>query len=187
MLVSRGDFLKATGAGSAVVIAKMLGFGDELATTTKVVEKATATTKMYPGDVPPYFFQLVDKIKVMGDDITKKASTQDRQVVKKYKDYEMTEDISTGEIVITKRNEGVFYDQDGIISEEYMVYKPGMADETTGKSPIKDEYDEYTVRPDSEGKLKDSEDGLDSIEEIIDEVRQGSNLEYRDVEGNLID
>ena len=39
--LTRRDFLKATGAGSAVVIAKMLGFGDELATTTKVVEKAT--------------------------------------------------------------------------------------------------------------------------------------------------
>ena len=64
----------------------------------------------------------------MGDDITERAATQDRQVVKKYKDYEMTEDAATGEIVITKRNEGVFYDQDGILSEEYIVYKPGIAD-----------------------------------------------------------
>ena len=116
----------------------------------------------------------------------KKAATQEREIVKSYKDYEMTENLGTGEIVIRKRNEGVFYDQDGIISDEYMVYKPGRADETTGKSPVKDEYDEYTVRPDNEGKLKDSEDGLDSVEEIIDEVRQGSNLEYRDLEGNLI-
>ena len=68
-----------------------------------------------------------------------------------------------------------------------MVYRPGMADETTGKSPVKDEYDEYTVRPDGDGKLADSEDGLDSVEEIIDEIREGSNLEYRDLEGNLID
>ena len=67
-----------------------------------------------------------------------------------------------------------------------MVYKPGRADETTGKSPVQDEYDEITIRPDNEGKLKDSEDGLDNLEEIIDEIRQGSNLEYRDLEGNLI-
>ena len=39
-----------------------------------------------------------------------------------------------------------------------------------------DEYDEYTVRPDSEGKLKDSEDGLDSIEEILEEVGDPDSL-----------
>ena len=63
--LTRRDFLKATGAGSAIVIAKMLGFGDELATTTKVVEKATkeaATT----GGAPPYFLNLVKKIKTYG-------------------------------------------------------------------------------------------------------------------------
>ena len=81
----------------------------------------------------------------------------------------MTEDLATGEIVIRKRNEGVFYDQDGIISDEYMTYKPGIADETTKTRPI-DEYDEYTVRPDSDGKLTDSEDGLDSIDEILEEA-----------------
>ena len=37
----------------------------------------------------------------------------------------MTEDSATGEIEILKRNEGCFYDQDGILSEEYIVYKPG--------------------------------------------------------------
>ena len=38
--LTRRDFLKATGTGGAVILAKMLGFGDELATTTKVAEKA---------------------------------------------------------------------------------------------------------------------------------------------------
>jgi hypothetical protein len=33
-----------------------------------------------------------------------------------------------------------------------------------------DEYDEYTIRPDSDGKLTDAEDGLDSIDEILQEV-----------------
>jgi hypothetical protein len=172
--LTRRDFLKATGAGGAIVLAKMLGFGDELATTTKVAEKVAKDTAggTYP---PPYFFKLVEKIRFMGDDITERAATQDRQVVKKYKDYEMTEDAATGEIVITKRNEGVFYDQDGILSEEYIVYKPGIADETTKSTPPP-EYEEFTVRPDSEGKLKDSEDGLDSIEEILEEVGDPDSL-----------
>jgi hypothetical protein len=172
--LTRRDFLKATGASGAVILAKMLGFGDELATTTKVAEKVAKDTVggTYP---PPYFFKLVDKIKFMGDDITERAATQDRQVVKKYKDYEMTEDSATGEIVITKRNEGVFYDQDGILSEEYIVYKPGIADETTKSTPPP-EYEEFTVRPDSDGKLKDSEGGLDSIEEILEEVGDPDSL-----------
>ena len=172
--LTRRDFLKATGAGGAVILAKMLGFGDELATTTKVAEKVAKDTVggTYP---PPYFFKLVEKIRFMGDDITEKAATQDRQVVKRYKDYEMSEDAATGEITILKRNEGSFYDQDGILSEEYIVYKPGIADETTKSTPPP-EYEEFTVRPDSEGKLKDSEDGLDSIEEILEEVGDPDSL-----------
>ena len=63
--LTRRDFLKATGAGGAVILAKMLGFGDELATTTKVVEKATKETAT-TGGVPPYFLNLVKKIKTMG-------------------------------------------------------------------------------------------------------------------------
>jgi len=172
--LTRRDFLKATGAGGAVILAKMLGFGDELATTTKVAEKVAKDTVggTYP---PPYFFKLVDKIKFMGDDVTEKAATKDREVVKRYKEYEMSEDVATGEITIVKRNEGSFYDQDGILSEEYIIYKPGMADETTKGTPPP-EYEEFTVRPDSEGKLKDSEDGLDSLEEILEEVGDPDSL-----------
>ena len=92
-----------------------------------------------------------------------------KEVVKKYKGFEMSEDVTTGDIVIKKRNEGVFYDQDGIISDEYIVYKPGQADEVTKMKTV-DEYDEYTIRPDSDGKLTDAEDGLDSIDEILQEV-----------------
>jgi len=172
--LTRRDFLKATGAGGAVILAKMLGFGDELATTTKVAEKVAKDTVggTYP---PPYFFKLVDKIKFMGDDVTEKVAVQEREIVTRYKDYEMSEDLSTGEIVIKKRNEGSFYDQDGILSEEYIVYKPGQADETTKMRTV-DEYDEYTVRPDADGKLKDSEDGLDSIDEILEEVGDPDSL-----------
>ena len=88
--LTRRDFLKATGAGGAIVIAKMLGFGDELATTTKVAEKAikeTATT----GGVPPYFLNLVKKIKTMGDET---MATKDKATAYRYDDYYMEEDFA---------------------------------------------------------------------------------------------
>jgi hypothetical protein len=182
----RRGFMKAagaTGAGIAALKTGLLGFGEKAA---PVVEKAVETVKETAQGVPPYFYRLVEKIKFMGDDITEKAATQDRQVVKKYKDYEMTEDVATGEIVIKKRNEGSFYDQDGIISDEYIVYKPGQADEMTkGKRPP-DEYEEYTVRPDAEGKLRETEGGLDSIDEILEEVGDLDAMTLKKAEGGRI-
>ena len=89
-----------------------------------------------------------------------------------------------GDIVIKKRNEGSFYDQDGIISDEYMTYKPGIADETTKTRPM-DEYDEYTVRPDNDGKLTDSEDGLDSIDEILEEVGDPDSMTLKKASGGI--
>ena len=49
--ISRRDFLKVAGAGGAVAIAKLLGIGDDLATVTKVAEKAVPKGPI----VPPYF------------------------------------------------------------------------------------------------------------------------------------
>ena len=166
----RRAFLKlmaTIGGGVAAAKTGILGLteGAGKKAITETVKQSAGGN--YP---PPYFFKLVEKIKFMGDDVTEKAATQEREIVKRYKDYEMTEDIGTGNIVIKKRNEGSFYDQDGIISDEYIVYKPGQADELTkGKKPPS-EYEEFTVKPDGEGKLKDSEDGLDSIDEILEEV-----------------
>ena len=169
----------ATAAAKSGILT--LGEGGAKKAITETVKQSAGS-----GTPPPYFFKLVEKIKMMGDDITEKAATQEREIVKRYKDYEMTEDIGTGNIVIKKRNEGVFYDQDGIISDEYIVYKPGQADELTkGKKPPP-EYDEYTVRPDSDGKLKDSEDGLDSIDEILEEVGDTTAMTIKKADGGRI-
>jgi len=175
--------LKAMGAGTLGVGAAKsgifsLGKGAGKEAAKEVVKKSAGN---YP---PPYFFKLAEKIKFMGDDVTEKAATKDREIVTKYKDYEMSEDVATGEIVIKKRTEGSFYDQDGIISDEYIIYKPGMADETTkGKPPP--EYEEFTVRPDGEGKLRDSEDGLDSIDEILEEVGDPDSLTIKKASGGI--
>ena len=181
----RRDFLKllaTLGGGIAGIKSGLFGMGGKEATKKAVTETVKQTAGKYP---PPYFFKLVDKIKFMGDDITEKAATKDREIVKKYKDFEMSEDLGTGEIVIKKRNEGAFYDQDGIISDEYIVYKPGKADEATKMKTV-DEYEEFTVRPDADGKLKDSEDGLDSIDEILEEVGDPDSMTLKKAEGGRI-
>jgi hypothetical protein len=183
--MGRRAFLKmlaGTGAGIAGLKSGIIGTGGKEVTKKAVTETVKSAGSGYP---PPYFFKLVEKIKFMGDDVTQKAATQEREVVKRYKDYEMSEDLGTGNIVIKKRNEGSFYDQDGIISDEYIVYKPGQADELTkGKKPPP-EYDEYTVRPDADGKLRDSEDGLDSIDEILEEVGDPDSLTLKKASGGI--
>ena len=141
----------------------MLGFGDELATTTKVVEKATKET-VATGGVPPYFLNLVKKIKTMGDET---MATKDKATAYKYDDYYMEEDFA-GNIEIKKTNYGMFGDEIAPTEEVYMSYR---VDEVPikGKEGSRkvEEYEEYTARPDEDGKMKDVEDGVpdDVIEE----------------------
>ena len=93
-----------------------------------------------------------------------------------YKNYTLEEDLVTGDMTIVKRK------GDG---EEVMSLRKGQADEMTkGKTPP-DEYEELTVRPDPDGKMKDVEDGIEpeSIQEIVEEVGQGGgNLDQRTLE-----
>jgi hypothetical protein len=64
------------------------GGGKKVATE---VAKEAAT-----GGAPPHFFKLVAKIKALGDDVTEVLAYKDRQKVTKYKDFELTEDLTTG-------------------------------------------------------------------------------------------
>ena len=169
--ISRRDFMKVAGAGGAVAIAKLLGIGDDLATVTKVAEKAVPKGPI----VPPYFFTLVDKIKRLGTDNTKGLATVDREVVYVYKDYELYEDLTTGNIRITKK----IGDETGY-KEEEMVYTKGIGDESTKGTPA-DEYDEFTVRPDEDGKLKNIDNGLEEIDDLVNEVG-AENITIKDLE-----
>ena len=134
----RRQFLQMTGASATMILAKMLGFGDEFATVTKVAEKATA--EVASGGVPPYFFELVSKIKKLGDDITPKGATKDLERVYEYKDYNLYEDVATGDLRIEKIG-----GESGemITQREILSYTKGRADETTKVTP-KDDYEEVT-------------------------------------------
>jgi hypothetical protein len=166
--MDRREFLQATGAGATLILAKMLGFGDEVAQTAKVVEKAAAA----PTGVPPYFFDLVEIIKKKGLDVTKKEATQNLQNVYKYKGYDLYEDLATGEIRIEKTNTGVIRSADdveeGIASQDVMEYKPGRGDESTKGTPP-DEYEQGSLFPDVDGKMKEVED-LD-VEKLLEFIK----------------
>ena len=171
----RRGFMKAAGATTAGIAALktgMLGFADKAA---PVVEKVAEAA----GQAPTYFLKLVAKIKALGDDVTQVLAYKDKQKVTKYKDFELTEDLTTGKQEIQRMkvlddDSGSYYGQN-LTEETYMSYKPGksLADETTG--PIPDEYEEGTayLRSDREyaGDVVDEMSGVsDDIYEEVGEV-----------------
>ena len=169
----RRDFLKLLGilgGGIAGIKSGLFGMGGKEATKKAVTETVKQTAGS--GTPPPYFFKLVEKIKTMGDDVTEKAATTDREKVTRFKDYELTEDITTGEQTIQKKSiEGDFDTPVPTSEEVYMNYKPGVgqADETTGK--VADQYVEDTsyigTSRGNKGEIIDTVDGVP--DEVIQE------------------
>ena len=161
---ARRAFLKTVGAAGAGITALktgLLGLGKEAAPTTEKIIDKVATS-----DVPPYFLNLVNKIKNLGQ---KFDGPKERSESFTYKDYEMDIDYDTGAIEIKKTKESMIPggDEAGISEEVYMTYKPGMADETTKGKKVVDEYEEFTTRPDIDGKMKDVDEGVP--DEVIKE------------------
>ncbi len=163
---ARRKFMKAagaTGAGIAALKTGLLGFADKAA---PVVEKTAEAVSNTAGQVPPYFFKLVEKIKTLGDET---LASQDKAIAKKYKDYVMEEDFA-GNITIIKKGDDNLMMKDGDV---YMSYKVDEVPVKGKKGSTKvEEYEEFTARPDAEGKMKDIEQGVP--DEIIKEVEEGS-------------
>ena len=109
----------------------------------------------------------------------------ERESGKKYKNYEMVEDQTTGDIIIKKQKQGSTMVGDdmveGTMSEEVLAYR---TPKNTPEGRLPADYEEITVRPDFEGKMRDVEDGLDSMNEILEEVgeaqlkKAGGGLAY---------
>jgi hypothetical protein len=163
--MDRRTFMKIMGGLATLPVVGRFFRGAEKA--APIAEKAVETVQAAPN----YFFELLAKIKAFGDDITGSA---ERINAKKYKNYTLEEDMVTGDVTIKKTKEGVVGDAEGVMQEEFMILKKGNMDETTKGRVPPDEYEELTIRPDGEGKMKDVEDGLDSVEEIIEEVSKKS-------------
>ena len=166
----RRAFLKlmaTLGGGIAGLKSGMIGLGEG---TTKKAVTETIKQSAGSGTPPPYFFKLVEKIKTLGDDVTAKNATQERQQVTRYKDFELTEDVATGEQTIQriKQSDFEYYDE-SLAEDVYMNYKPGkgQADETTKGIPA-DEYVEDTSYLRTSGPQKG--DVYDTVDGIPDDV-----------------
>ena len=165
---SRRKFVKILGGLASIPI-----LGKFIKPAVKVAQNPEVARRF--SGVPAYFTKLVEKIKMFGDDAPGLTSVE-REVGKKYKDYELVEDLSSGEIIVKRNKQGVSMMGDdmveGTMQEEVMAFRPRK---TTEDGIIPEEYEEVTVKPDMEGKMKEVEDGLDSLEDILLEVGERSN------------
>jgi hypothetical protein len=177
--MGRRGFLKllgGVGAGIGALKSGILGFGGKKAGTevAKKVAKEAATS----GAPPPHFLKLVAKIKALGNDATPKYGSQPREKVTAYKDYQLTEQLDSGQTTIQrfKQSEIDYYDE-MLMEETYMSHTPGknLADETTGGKNIPDEYTEDTsymrASGSQEGDIMETVSGVsDDIFEEVGEV-----------------
>jgi len=123
---------------------------------------------------------LVNKIKQFGTDVSPKLGTKEREKVITYEgkdgsEYELYEDLITGDIRVERNKTGVGSAGDKtfdtIEDKSTFEIKKGQADETTkGKTPP-DEYDEGKAVFDQDGTVADFDEVDDStIKAIEDEI-----------------
>ena len=171
--MDKRTFLKllgSFGAGVAGIKSGILGIGGKKAATETAKEVVQQTAA---GGPPPYFFKLVEKIKFLGDESTAKYATKDREVVTNYKDYTLTEDVTTGEKTIQRfKDSEVDYYDEILMEETYMSYRPGKGqmDETTKGKNIPDEYTEDTSYLRTSGPQKG--DILETVSGVSDDIFQ---------------
>jgi hypothetical protein len=180
----RRGFMKAAGAGAAGIAALktgLLGFGEKVAPVAKeAVEAATGAAQ----SVPPYFWKLVEKIKNLGDDAPKLA-TQDRQKVTTYKDFEMTEDVSTGEIEIFKNSQSdeaiERFGGENATEEVFMRYKPSekiLLDEANPGGGVRKTLPEYEANTSyTSNNRGNTGEILDEVDGVPDDIKLDAEME----------
>ena len=172
---ARRAFLKTVGAAGAGITALktgLLNLGKEAA---PIVDKAVETVT----EAPSYFFDLVAKIKLFGKQRTtpsyKERVNEFTYTGKNGDQYELIEDLDTGEIMIQKDKMGVGVSGDksfDVINDRTeMRYKKPKPDE--GDPNPSEEYEEYKVEFDQDGTAADAGQ-IDEIskKEIIEEVTE---------------
>ena len=183
---ARRAFLKMLGIGAGATAAAKSGilrFADT--SIPKEVAKKVPINSSTLSEPPPYFFELAEKIKRLGK--PDKVTYQDRVEIHRYTgkngdEYELVEDLTTGDMTITKDKMGVgaYGDKsfDTIQDRSVLEYRKGRMDvkdeglETQKGFREADEYEEYTVEFDTDGTAAGADD-LDEIiqKEIIEEAK----------------
>jgi hypothetical protein len=127
------------------------------------------------------FVMLVNKIKSIGKK-TDAVTQKEREVGYVYKgkdgsEYELVEDLTTGDIRVTKDKPGFMSTADDTIEtiedRSTFVLRRNQADETTkGKKPA-DEYDEMKEVPSRDGTFDDIDEVDDNtVREILEELKE---------------
>ena len=178
---SKRKFLKVMGGLAATLAAiksGLIGTGGKEATKQVVKESA----KDIASAPPKYFFDLANKIRLLG----KPSKVKPAERVEEYSytgkngdQYVMTEDITTGDIQITKDKTGIGSSGektfDVIEDKSVMNYKAPRKDvDPDTQTTLKDgpEYDEYQVTFDMDGGMSDGDVIQETIKkEIIQESK----------------
>jgi hypothetical protein len=171
----RRAFLKLLGAGAGATAATKTGlFGllkgkQEAKIATKAAEQVVQRN-----EPPAYVFDLVEIIRAKGKDITKSAQTIERETVKTYKGVDLYETPDGFRI----RAEGKSAQEGGKEIDLMYSQMDEIKDEglETQKSFTVTDYEEATVRPDAEGKMKDVDFYVDEadhkeLQKIVDEEK----------------
>ena len=125
------------------------------------------------------FMLLVNKIKKLGKK-TDAVTQKEREVGYVYKgkdgnEYELVEDITTGDVRVTKDKPGFMSTADDTIEtiedRSTFVLRRNQADETTKGRKPPDEYDEMKEVPGPDGTFDDVDEISDlSVKEVLDEI-----------------
>ena len=172
----RRALLKMFGGAAATGVAVKTGLGGLLkgGEKAKDVVKTAETVKTAANTPPNYVFDLIKIIKAKGKDITKQAGTIERETVTSYRGVELYE--TPNGVVI--RAEGKTPYEGGKEIQLSLNKTTDVVDEgkKTQKQVSKVEYEEATVRPDPEGKMKDVDFYVDKtdhaeLKRIVDEEK----------------
>jgi hypothetical protein len=169
----RRNFMKIMGGLAA------LPFVGKFFKTAEVAAPVAKKAVEAAGQVPSYFFDLVAKIKLLGEP---RRTPSYKERVNEYQytgkdgiEYELIEDLDTGEITIQKDKIGVGGSGDEsfdvITDRTELRYKKPKPDE--GDPNPAEEYEEFKVEFDSDGTAADASQ-IDEIskKEIIKEVTE---------------
>jgi len=171
----RRAFLKLLGAGAGATAATKTGLFGLLKNKKEAKIATKAAEQVVKRNEPPaYVFDLVKIIREKGKDITKSAQTIERETVKTYKGVELYETPDGFRI----RAEGKSAHEGGKEIELMYSKIDEVKDEglETQKAIKVTDYEEATVRPDAEGKMKDVDFYVDEtdhkeLQKIVDEEK----------------
>ena len=197
--MSRRKFLQLMGGLSAIPLVGK--YFKAAKTAAPAVEAGIETIKRTAGGIPDYAFNLIEVVKAKGTKEIMEGIYKRNPPSKKYtyKGVEVVED-GMGNTSVKKEIEGFGVDEagegyEGISREvgfdinkgEDIVKQGGVGDDAGKVIKGEGDYFEATVRPDSEGKMKDMEEFISvedhlELKKIADEAK---DITIKKAEGGL--